>query len=113
MSSTRQLKRRADDILKQIAELGPMRKGSLCRRVLKRKTQQGQIKRRGPYWYYTFKTNSRTRCKMISEKAEPLFREQIERSQRFRELTREYADVSQQMADHEAGETVGKKNSRP
>ena len=43
---------RRDEILHEIAELGPMRKGSLCERLLPWKTAQGRVKRRGLYWYY-------------------------------------------------------------
>ncbi len=107
-----ELSRKAEEVLKQIAELGPMRKGSLCWRVLKRKTKKGETRERGPYCYYTFKKNNRTHCKMISKDAEPLFKEQIERSRQFQKLTREYANISQQMADHEAKNAEGKKNSR-
>ncbi len=44
-----ELSRKAEEVLKQIAELGPMRKGSLCWRVLKRKTKKGETRERGPY----------------------------------------------------------------
>ena len=75
MSVPRQLSQKAAKILEQIAALGPMRKGSLCRRVLKRRTKLGELRRRGPYCYYTFKQNSRSQCKMIDKDSEPLFRE--------------------------------------
>lgn len=113
MSVPRQLSPKAAEILREIAELGPMRQGSLCRRILKRRTKQGQIRRRGPYWYYTFKKNNRTECKMITEDSEPLFREQIERFRRFQALTREYADLCQGMADLEAKKAGRKKTPGP
>ena len=99
---------KAEEILKQIAELGPMRRGSLCKRFLKRKTRKGKISSRGPYWYYTFKKDNQTRCKTISEDSEPLYREQIARFRRFQELIKDYVALSHQKADQEA---AGKKNS--
>lgn len=111
MTSQNQLQLKAANILKKIGDLRAMRKGSLCKRVLKRKTTTGQIKTRGPYWYYTFKKNGRSHCKMLKESDAPLFEKQIERFRLFQSLTRQYAEVSHQMADIEAKKGGGKKNS--
>lgn len=92
----------ATEILREIANLGPMRKGSLCQRLLKRKTAQGTIKTRGPYWYYTFKIKDRTVGKILKDAEAPIYQEQIDRFRRFQSLTQQFAERSQRIADQEA-----------
>jgi hypothetical protein len=112
MKPSTQLEQKADTILSEIAALGPMRKGSLCRRILKRKNTQGQIRRRGPYWYYSFKKKDRSVSKMIKDSEVEFFKEQIKKFRRFQELTIKYVEISQRMADRDAKKCGGKKNSR-
>ncbi len=107
-----QLQEKAENILNEIATLGPMRKGSLCKRVLKRKTAQGEIRTRGPYWYYTFKKKGRSVSKMLKDSQVKFFEGQIEKFRRFQKLTMQYVEVSQRMADQDANKCGGKKNSR-
>jgi len=112
MSPSNPLEERAAEVLKEIAALGPMRKGSLCKRVLKRKTGKGEMRTRGPYWYYTFKEKGKSVSKMIKDSEAELYEEQIENFRQFQELTREYAALSQRIADRQAQPSEGKKNSR-
>ena len=113
MTAHSQLEHRATEILREIAALGPMRKGSLCQRLLKRKTAHGEIKTRGPYWYYTFKIKDRTVGKMIKDAEAPVYQEQIETFRRFQSLTRQYAELSQRMADLKAKNAGRKKTLGP
>ena len=112
MKPSTQLEQKADAILSEIAALGPMRKGSLCKRILKRKNAQGQIRTRGPYWYYSFKKKDRSVSKMIEDSEVEFFKGQIEKFRRFQELTMKYVEISQRMADRDAKKCGGKKNSR-
>ena len=99
----------ATEILREIADLGPMRKGSLCQRTLKRKNASGEIKTRGPYWYYTFKIGDRTAGKMVTDAEAPLYQEQIDRFRRFQSLTQQFAELSRRTADQEAKKAGRKK----
>ena len=112
MTSHNQLHLKATDILREIADLGPMRKGSLCKRLLPWKTAQGHVKRRGPYWYYTYKKGQRTVAKLLKDDEVALFQEQIERFRRFQSLTREYVELCHHQADLEA-QSAGKKKALP
>lgn len=111
MAALKQLAKKKAGILEEIAGLGPMRKGSLCKRMLRRKTDSGEIRTRGPYWYYTFKRKNKTVCKMVGDEKAARFQEQIEEFRRFQALTKQYGEVSQGLADLAAKETPGKKNS--
>ncbi len=112
MTPNNQLEQKAANILSEIAALGPMRKGSLCKRMLKRKTAQGEVRTRGPYWYYTFKNNGRSVSKMIKDTETELFEGQIEKFRRFQALTMKYAELSQRMADRDARKKAGVKKTR-
>ena len=112
MTPDNQLDQKAAGILEEIAALGPMRKGSLCKRVLKRKTAEGNTRTRGPYWYYTFKSKGKTLCRMINDSEVELYKKQIGEFREFQTLTRKYADLSQRMANRNAEKQSGsKKNS--
>jgi hypothetical protein len=104
------LQHRRDEILHEIAGLGAMRKGSLCKRMLPWKTAQGHVKRRGPYWYYTYKKGQRTVAKLVKDDEVALFQEQIEHFRRFQSLTREYVELCHRQADQEA-QSAGRKKS--
>lgn len=113
MMSLEQLQQKRNEILQELAGLGAMRKGTICKRFLPWKTKQGNVKRRGPYWYYTFKKNNRTVARLLKEETLPLFQEQIERFRSFGALAGEYVEVSHQMADLEANKAGRKKTLVP
>jgi hypothetical protein len=113
MYSTAKLNRRRKEILDQLAELGPLRKGSLTEQYVETTLKDGSKRRRGPYTVYTFKENNRTVSKRLTQSSQvQRYRSQIAAFRSFQELTRELAQVSQALADSEAMEEGGKKNSR-
>ena len=115
MNLTTQLEHKKQTLLQEIAALGPMRKGSVCQRMLPARRRDGSVRRRGPYTMYTYKKEGKTLGKHLSQaKDAELYRRQIETYRRFEQLSRELVEVSQRLADLEAAqEKGGKKNSKP
>jgi len=106
------LKERAR-ILEEIAQLGPMRRGTVYDFRPSFTRKDGSRKWRGPYPTYTCKKKGKTKGKHLRSAAEAeIYRKQIHVRRRFEELTAQFADVSERLADLEACETDGKKNSR-
>lgn len=114
MDTCRKLTARREQIIEQIAALGPMRMGSISEQLLPYKQPDGSIRRRGPYLTYTFKQGGRTRGKHLRNQEEAdLYQRQIQNYRRYQELSTELVQVSQTLADLEASSAEGsKKNSR-
>lgn len=114
MRTFRKLAARRQRILEQIAALGPMRMGSITEQRLPYKRSDGSVRRRGPYFTYTFKRKGKTCGRHLRsvEEAEQ-YRRQIENYRCYQELSAELVEVSQTLADLEAeGKEEGKKNSK-
>jgi hypothetical protein len=114
METSHQLSQRRAQILKRIAELGPMRMGSVCDHYLPTRRKDGSTYRRGPYPTYTFKQDGKTKGRQLRNAQEAeLYRKQIEAFRRYQQLSSQLVQVSQRLADLEAaGEAAGKKNSK-
>ena len=105
------LQQTRQDLLAQMAQLGPMRLGSVSMLMLPRRAKDGTVKRRGPYPTYTFKKNGKTvgRHLRSAQEAE-LYKSQIAEQRRFEALAAQYAEVSQQLADLVMAGDDSKKN---
>jgi hypothetical protein len=114
MDEHRQFSKQRAQLVEQIAELGPMRMGSLTEQYLPTRRADGSVYRRGPYWTYTFKRGGQSCGKHLRSAAEAaVYRRQIEVWRRYQELSAQLVEVSQRLADLEAAvEEKGKKNSR-
>lgn len=114
METIRQLSQQRARLLEQIAQLGPMRMGTVYDHYLVTRRADGSTSRRGPYPTYTFKQAGKTGGKQLRNAAQAdLYRRQIEAFRRFQELSAQWVQVSQRLADLEAaGQDEGKKNSR-
>ncbi len=100
MNAHEKLIKRKAKIIKQIAELGPMRRGSLVEQFVETIDKNGNKKRRGPYTLYSFKKKGRTISRRIGKKQDPaMYREQIEAFRQYKRLSAELVDISQQVAD--------------
>jgi hypothetical protein len=108
-----QLLKEKNRILEQIAQLGPMRKGSVSEYAPSFARKDGSRKSRGPYLLYTHKMKGKTKGKHLRGAAETeLYRRQIAQFRRFEELAAQFTEVSQCLADLQAAETDAKKNSK-
>ena len=114
MTTMRQLEKRRAQILEEMAQLGPMRRGSVYEQTLSRRRADGTVGRRGPYALCTWKDGGKSCGKRLHNDEEvALYRRQIETLRGFEQLAVELVAVSEQMADLEAERARdSKKNSR-
>lgn len=114
MKTTERLRKRTDQVLDELAALGPMRKGSVSEQMVKCTLKDGTSRQRGPYALYSFKERGQTTSKRLGDSEQiALYRKQIAAFRRFEELMADMARLGQQRADLEAaGDQGGKKNSR-
>ncbi len=112
MKKIEKLTERKLEVLKEIAALGPMRKGSLTEQFLETKRKDGTITKRGPYLVYTFKEKGKTNSRRIKEGQEAqVYRGQIATFRHYQELSRELVRLSGRIADLAATETDGQKKT--
>jgi hypothetical protein len=108
MDPTAKLIQQKNELLAQLAALGPMRKGTLSEQYVQTTLKDGTPSRRGPYTVYTFKAHGRTLSQRLSDRARiALYREQIATFRRFQELSAELLRVGQQLADRQAAGEEG------
>jgi hypothetical protein len=114
MNPMTRLSQQKNEVLAQLAALGPMRKGSLTEQYVHVTLKDGSSTRRGPYTLYSYKEDGKTFSRRLTRPEErTLYAEQIAAFRRFQELTAELARIGQAVADLEAsGEQGCKKNSR-
>lgn len=112
MDSREAVVHQRQQILDQIASLGPMRKGSVTHQFITTRLKDGSRKPRGPYYTYTFKRQNKTCGKHLTDESQAkVYREQIEAFRRYQALSAELVDVSQRLADLDIEQQGGKKNS--
>ncbi|MCX7048802.1 MAG: hypothetical protein NTX50_25360 [Candidatus Sumerlaeota bacterium] len=113
MNPSTQLQNRRDEIIKELASLPPMRKGSITQQWLQTVRKDGSKTRRGPYLVYSYKDKNKTISKRVPRQQEDLYRRQIESFRRFQKLSAELVQISQRLADRAASDPDdSKKNSR-
>lgn len=113
MSTFQSLQNQRDQIVEQIGQLGPMRKGSITSQCFNSTRKDGSPVQRGPYPLYTCKRNGRTHSRRIASPQVPDYQAQIEHYRQFESLLAQLVEVSEQMADLALidPEAEGKKNS--
>jgi len=101
---TQPLWTRRAEIMKEMGELGEMRRGSVVEQFQERVRPDGRIVRHGPYPLYSYKEKGRTISRRLktSEEADR-YRQQIRNFRRFEELTRELVMIGEQLSDAETG----------
>lgn len=110
MPTRSQLLARQGEILQKIAELGPIRKGSITASCVRKK--DGTVC--GPYPLYTCKKKGKTVGRRLSAKEAALYQVQIERFRAYEKLTEELLALHEQLADVETApeEMAQKKTPR-
>ena len=100
MNIAGKLVERRNEALKEIAALGPMRRGSLTPQFVETVDKKGRRARRGPYTVYTFKDRGKTvSCRIRRRQDEALYRQQIKAFRQYQRLSAELIDISQRLAD--------------
>lgn len=108
------LAHRWHEVVAQMANLGPMRPGSLCAQKVKYRAKDGSEKFNGPYPILTFKDKGqKTRTIRLHDGEETeLVEKQIANFREFKRLSQELTRIGREMADLEmAGKSDAKKNS--
>ena len=67
MNTSAQLQAPRDQILQEIAAIGPMRKGSLTYQFFSCSPKDGPSRRRGPYLLYTYKKKGKTLSRRVAK----------------------------------------------
>jgi hypothetical protein len=112
MDNAEKLLEKRTHLLKQIAALGPMRRGSLTAQFVETVDAHGAKTRRGPYTVYSFKDKGKTVSRRITHEADvAVYRDQIEAFRQYQRLTGELVVVSQRLADVAASQRGAEKKT--
>lgn len=100
MNEIERLEKRRMQIIEEISSIGTMRKGSVTEQYLKvaRKGER-EPGLRGPYFLYTRKEKGKTVGRRLSKEKADRFRQQVEAFHRFQALGKQYAEISERLAD--------------
>jgi len=102
--SLEELTRRRDAIKGELTEIGDMRPGTLVPRFRKCGKPNCHCAKdgdsgHGPSWALTWKSDGKTTARIIPTEAVERVKEQISEFRRFRELSRNLIDVSENLCD--------------
>ena len=113
--SLTQLRKQREELLKEVATLEQMRRGSLCAQVFEATLQNGAKVVRGPYALYTCKEKGKTISRRLTDPEHlRVYREQIDAFRRFQDLTAELVRIGEKISDEVVSdeEELKKKRSR-
>jgi len=100
MTGMEKLDSQRQRVLKELGELGAMRRGSISEQFVEATGRDGVKKRRGPYYVHTYKEKGKTVSRRLTKPGQvTLCRKQIEAFRRFQELTEELLRIGEQAAD--------------
>ena len=100
MTGMGKLESRRQQVLKELAELGGMRRGSITEQFVESIGRDGVKKRRGPYYVHTYKEKGKTVSRRLTDPQQVTLRQkQIDAFRRFQELTAELLRIGEQAAD--------------
>lgn len=107
------LQHRLDHIRLQLASIGDLQPGSLSRRYLRCgkpscHCSDPDSPGHGPYWSLTFKSGGKTVTRSVPPHALERTRRQIAEYKRFRNLTGEFVELSQQLCQARLREGAGR-----
>jgi hypothetical protein len=113
MNQIATLQNQREEILAELAQLAPMRRGSVTEQMVPVQRADGTRGERGPYPVYTYKEQGETRSRRLHDAAEvAAYRGQIQAFRRFQELTRRLAEIGERLADLDLAAGEVKKTSR-
>ena len=99
-------------LLRQLADLRELRRGSLTEQFLNVKHADGSKVRRGPYPLLTRKEAKKTVSVRLTDPAlVPLYRRQIQAMRQFESVVEQLVRVGEQLGDLAVAEVVQKKTS--
>jgi hypothetical protein len=100
MSELESLQTRRAGLLRELANLGDMRRGSLVEQFVETVKSDGSKGRRGPYVLYSYKDKGKTVSRRITDPEQVrVYRKQIQAFRRFQELVSEWTLTSEKLCD--------------
>ena len=100
MAESESLHARRTVLLRELAGLGEMRRGSLVEQFVETVKADGSKGRRGPYVLYSYKDKGRTISRRITDNGQVrVYHKQIQAFRRFQELVSELTSVSERLCD--------------
>src|SRR2546426_6944878 len=104
------LEQQRQALLRQLADLRQLRRGSLTEQFLTVKHADGSQVRRGPYPLITRKEGSKTRSVRLTDpQLVPIYRQQIQAMRQFETVVDQLVRVGEQLSDLAVAEVVQKK----
>ena len=91
-TSLLQIEKRIALIQRQLAQLGPLRPGSLSQQY------QDPKNKKGPYYQLSYTFQMRSRTEYVSVKSVPQIRRELATYQRYKELNQEWIELSIQQS---------------
>jgi hypothetical protein len=106
------LERQRQDLLRQLAELRELRRGSLTEQFLTVKHADGSKVKRGPYPLLTRKQATKTISLRLKDTTlVPLYRRQIQTMRQFESVVDQLVRVGEQLGELAVAEVVQKKTA--
>ena len=104
MDTNDTIKDQKKSILKKIAGIESMRKGSISEQMIKTSRKDGTIKENGPYYILTSKDPSgKTVTESFPKEKLAFYRQEIENYKEFKELTNKYELLSEESSKIKSG----------
>jgi hypothetical protein len=100
MAELGNLRSRWHEILREVAELSEMRRGSIIEQFMETINADGTKTRRGPYILYSYKEKNKTVSLRLSDPAlADIYRQQIGAFRRFQDLTQELVSLGEKISN--------------
>ena len=114
MSEIERLRKRREEVLRELSSLEQVRRGSVMEQYVETVSRDGVKGVRGPYFLYTFKKKNKTVSRRVPRGEQAaMYREQIQAFRRFQKLVAEMTAVGERISDLAAlGDAGVKKTPR-
>lgn len=100
MSQPETLRARRKEILRELAGLEQMRRGSVVEQFVETARADGSKVRRGPYALYSYKDRKKTVSRRLTDpRLTEMYRKQIQAFRRFQELISELTSLGEKISD--------------
>jgi hypothetical protein len=110
MSQVETLQARRAGLMRELAGLVEMRRGSLVEQYVETVKSDGSKGRRGPYVLYSFKEKGKTVSRRLTVPGQvPIYRKQIQAFRRFEQVVSELTSVSERLCDLALSDAEDKK----
>jgi hypothetical protein len=110
MLTATQLKNRRDDLLEEMRNIRRVKRGQLTQQTLTRTAADGSQQQRGPYYTLQAWKNGKNHSQRVAEEHLPAVREAVEGYQKIKQLSEEFAEVTETLTELNGPLLPAKKN---